>query len=218
MPDRRISASGSTSDGDALSRLLRNGRLNALIAWVLVGVLTLVFIESVIDTDWLWVLFVAVTGAIVLFVPIIYREWRMMLPWELLLLALLPIVTRAVLGGELGTFAYYLSIAALALFLIVQLDMFTPLRLTHWFAVVVVVMTTMAAAAVWAIVRWNMDIYLGTTFLLDPGMDQVEANTQLMVEFAWVTAAGLVAGVLFDAYFRRRGRRLRRLLGRVVRR
>jgi len=33
-----------------------------------------------------------------------------------------------------------------------------------------------------------------------------------------VTLAGLVAGVLFDAYFRGRGRQLRRRLGRVVRR
>ena len=218
MPDRRTNRAESSSDRDALSDLFRSGRMNAMIAWALVGALVLVLFESLLDADWVWVLFVGVTGTIVVFVSLTYRDWRMMLPWELLFLALLPIVTRAVLGGELGTFAYYLSVAALALLIIVQLDMFTPLKLTHWFAVVIVVMTTMAAAAVWAIVRWNMDVYLGTTFLLEPGVSQVDANTQLMVEFAWVTAAGLAAGVLFDAYFRRRGRRLRRLLGRVARR
>ena len=34
----------------------------------------------------------------------------------------------------------------------------------------------------------------------------------------WITQAGLFAGVLFEAYFRRRGRQLRRRIGRVVRR
>lgn len=218
MADRGSGSTESSTEVDALAHLFRNGRVNALIAWALVGALMLVLIESVLDADWIWVMFVGITGLIVLFVPITYREWRMMLPWELLFLALLPIVTRAVLGEELGTFAYYLSIAALSLLIIVQLDMFTPLKLTHWFAVGIVVMTTMAAAAVWSIVRWNMDVFLGTTFLLEPGVSQAEANAQLMIDFAWVTAAGLAAGVLFDAYFRRRGRRLRRLLGRVVRR
>ena len=44
------------------------------------------------------------------------------------------------------------------------------------------------------------------------------ANAALMVEFVWVALAGLAAGVLFDAYFKRRGRRLGRHLQRVVRR
>jgi hypothetical protein len=38
-----------------------------------------------------------------------------------------------------------------------------------------------------------------------------------MSEFLWVTAAGLVAGVLFDAYFKRRGSRLRRRIREVLR-
>lgn len=48
-----------------------------------------------------------------------------MLPWELLVLALLPILVRALFGGTVGTFATYLSLAALALLVIVQLHMFT---------------------------------------------------------------------------------------------
>lgn len=202
--------------GDVLERLFRNGRVNSILSWLLVSVLLAVFVESVLDFDLLWIVFVAATGAVVLVPPVTHREWRIMLPWELLVLALLPILVRAVVGGELGTFAYYLSIAALALLITVELHMFTELRVTHWFAVVFVVMTTMASAAVWAIVRWSMDRHLGTEFLLEPGMSQDAANAALMVEWMWVTLAGLVAGVLFDTYFRRRGRFLGRRVREVV--
>jgi len=203
---------------DQLAKLFKNGRTNAIISWLLVGVLGLVFVESLFDFDRLWMLFVAVTTVIVLVPPVAHREWRMMLPWELLTLALLPILVRALAGGEIGIFGYYLSVAALALLVTVELHMFTELRLTSWFAVLFVVLTTLASVAAWSVVRWNFDQRLGTEFLIQPGVSQDAANAALMVEFIWVTLAGLVAGVLFDAYFRGRGRQLRRRLGRVVRR
>lgn len=207
--DTTESTTGSVDREDVLERLFRDGRTNATISWVLVGGLVLVFFESVLDFDLLWIVFTAATGVIVLIPVAAYRNWRVMLPWELLVLALLPILVRGVFGGELGTFAYYLSIAGLALIVTVELHMFTSLQVTHWFAVAFVVMTTMAAAAASAIVRWNLDRHLGTSFL--------STNEALMVEFAWVTLAGFAAGILFDSYFKRRGRRLRRALLRGVR-
>jgi hypothetical protein len=201
---------------DLLGTLFRSGRGNALLSWPLVGVLGLVFVESLLEVDRLWIPFVAVTGLIVLVPTIAYRDWRVMLPWEVLTLALLPILVRGLVGGNPGAFAYYLSIAGLALVVTVELHMFTRVRMTHWFAVVFVVMTTLASAAVWAVVRWGSDRVAGTEFLSDPTMTQSEANAVLMTEFLWVTAAGVVAGVLFDAYFKRRGRRLGRRLRLVI--
>lgn len=225
--DESRSGSGSTDepakeapDGPShvIDRLFRNGRTNAILSWLLVGVLFLVFVESLLDFDILWVTFVAATAMIVLLPPLAYREWRVMLPWELLVLALLPILVRAVFGGELGTFAYYLSIAALALLITVELHTFTSLRVTHWFAVAFVVMTTLASVAVWSIVRWTLDWRLGTSFLAGDELGQDAANAALMVEFGYVTLAGLAAGILFDAYFRRRDRRLARAIRRAVQR
>lgn len=201
---------------DVLARLFRSGRYNAFVSWALVVVLAGVFLESVLDADWLWTLFVACAGVLVLAPPVARRDWRMMLPWELLVVALLPILVRALFGGEIGTFGYYLSVAGLALILTVELHMMTELRLTHWFAVFFVTLTTLASVAAWSIVRWNADRLFGTTFLIEPGQSQDAANAALMVEFGYVTLAGLAAGVLFDAYFKRRGRRLRRHLRRVV--
>jgi hypothetical protein len=195
---------------DALEVLFRDSHTNAILAWVLVGLLVTVFVESALDVDYGWILFVGVVSLIVLVPPAAYRDWRVMLPWELLVLALLPIIVRALFGGRVGTFATYLSLAALALLVIVELHMFTSLTVTHWFAVALVVLTTLAAVAAWTIFRWNADRLLGTAFLDD--------NEALMIEWAYVTLAGLVAGVLFDGYFRRRDRQLWRLIRRTVNR
>lgn len=195
---------------DVIERLFRDSRTNAIIAWLLVGVLSSVFVESLVGFDIQWLVFVGFVGFVVLLPPIAFREWRVMLPWELLVLALFPILVRALFGGTLGTFATYLSIAGLALIVIVELHMFTTLRVTPWFAVALVTMTTLAAVAAWTIFRWNADNILGTTYLVD--------NETLMVEWIYVTLAGLVAGVLFETYFSRRDRILWRRLRRVIRR
>lgn len=203
---------------DLLASLFRSGRLNAILAWPLVAILGLVLLESLVDFDRLWILFVTVTGLIVLVPPVAYRDARVMLPWEVLLLGLSPILVRGISGGEIGTFATYLSIAGLALVVTIELHMFTSVRMTHWFAVVFVVMTTLASAATWAIVRWISDQLLETDFLPTTSMSPAEANAQLMTEFLWVTVAGIAAGLLFDAYFKRRGRRLGSSLRWVIRR
>lgn len=202
--------SGDTEWEEVLLALFRDSRTNAILAWLLVGVLAAVFVESLADRDLLWVVFVATVAVIVLLPPLSFREWRVMLPWELLVLALLPILVRGLFGGSLGTFAVYLSVAGLALIVVVELHMFSSLRLTHWFAIVLVVLTTTASVAGWTIVRWNLDRLLGTSYLT--------TNEALMIEWVWVILAGLVAGILFDSYFRRRDRVLRRAIRRGIRR
>ncbi|MFC6888096.1 hypothetical protein [Halorubrum trueperi] len=199
-----------TAIEDRLARLFRSGRTNALVAWAMVAVLVGVFIESLIAFDLLPLLLVVAMSAVVVAPAVSARDPRVMLPWEVLGLALLPVLVRALFGGELGVFATYLAIAALALVITVELHMFTTLRVTPWFAVVFVVMTTMATAAAWTIVRWNADRLLGTTYLT--------TNDALMIEWIYVTLAGVAGGVLFESYFRRRGLRLRRAIRRVVRR
>lgn len=199
-PDRAGDSDGGTDLDDRLQRLFRDGRTNAVLAWLLVAVLAVVFAESALDVDLRWILFVGFVGAVVLAPPLASRDWRVMLPSELLVLALLPVLARGLVGGTVGTFATYLALAALALLVIVELHMFTSLEVTHWFAVLLVVLATMAAVAAWTVFRWNADLYLGTGFLSD--------NEALMREWLYVTLAGFVAGLLFDGYFRRSDRLL----------
>jgi len=84
---------------------------------------------------------------------------------------------------------------AVALILAVQLHAFTPVKMTYGFAVLFVVVTTIATAGVWAVVRWIADIQLGTGFLA--------TEEELMWEFVYSTAAGLLAGGIFRVYFGR---------------
>ena len=193
---------------DVLTQLIASSRTNAIFAWLLVPVLVSVFVESLLDLDAGWIVFVGVSGLIVLVPPISARDWRVMVPWELLVIALLPILVRGLVGGTVGTFPTYLALAALALIVTVQLQQFTDLRVTPWFAITLVVLTTLAAVAAWTVFRWNADRYLGTAYLVD--------NESLMLEWVSVALAGLAAGLLFESYFRRRGQVLWRVIKWVI--
>ena len=130
----------------------------------------------------------------------------------MLALAVLPLAGRAFTTVPVtGRFVTYLAVAALALVITVELHVFTPVEMTPGFAVLFVVVATMATAGVWAVVRWVVDVTLGTTFLLDPALSPDAVETRLMWEFVYSTLAGVVGGVVFEAYFRRRGLGRKRL-------
>ena len=216
MSDDRETSAGANESGaegadggrGVVRRLFRSGRTNALLAWVVVVVIAATFAESALDFDRQWMAFVAGVGAIVLFPPAAYREWRVMLPWELLVVVTVPVIGRALHSGAVGAFASYVAVAGLALIVTVELHTFTELEVTHWFAVALVVQTTMASAAAWTVLRWNMDRAFGTSYL--------STNEALMTEWLWVTAAGFAAGLLFDLYFTRRDRELWAAVGEVI--
>ena len=180
-----------------LDALVEDKRVNAGLAWLLVGFLLVVVAGSLLQDDLLWTLFAGAVAALALVPPITYRNTEAMLPWEVLVLAtLIPI-----LGRELATLALttrvatYLSVAALALIVAVELHVFTPVRMTHWFAVLFVVVATIATAGVWAVVQWLSDVYLQTEFL--------GSEYQLMWDFVYATVVGVFAGIIFEWYFRR---------------
>jgi len=193
--------------------LMENTVLNAALGWVFVLFLALIGLESVLDRDWVWVLVAFSVVGLSVLPPLFFRRPAVMLPWELLALVTLPLLGRGIFGGLVADTAGYLGVAAVALVLAVDLDVFTPVRMTTWFAVVFVVLTTMAAAGVWAVLRWVSDITLGTTLVypesppVPPAVESV-ALEALMWDFVAATLGGVLAGLLFALYFRRiaRGR------------
>jgi hypothetical protein len=195
-----------------LGDLLTDTRTNGVLAWAFVGVFVLVAVESVLTVDLLWAGFALLVALVVVFPPLAAREPGRMPPWELVVLAGLPVVGRAIATLRVtNTVATYLSIAALALLVAVSVHLYTPVEMSVGFAVVFVVVATLAAAGLWALVRWGSDLYLGTTLLLDPGPDGVltdadleRSEEALMWEFVGSGVAGLVAGVVFEEYVHRR--------------
>ncbi|PSQ18640.1 hypothetical protein BRD00_04975 [Halobacteriales archaeon QS_8_69_26] len=185
----------STPTGE-LPRLFRDRRLNAALGWAFVAFMVLVGAGELLVGDLLSAGFTFTVVVLAVMPPVQRRNLTVMLPWEVIGIASLPTVVRALatwpVAAELGT---YLAVAALALMVAVELHAFTSVKMTYAFAVLFVVVTTMATAGVWAVVRWLADIQLGTGFL--------ESEEELMWEFVYSTAAGVLAGGVFRAYFGR---------------
>ncbi len=186
--------------------LLADQRANALVGWGLLTVLGFAAAESAVAGDIQWALFVGGVLAVCLIVPVAFRDPTVMLPWEVIALAALPTFGRAVATfGPIREFTLYLSVAALALVVAVELDLFTTVRMTVGFAISFVVLATLATAGLWALLRWTLDITLGTNTLLEAGVSDDTIHDELMIEFLYSALAGFVAGVVFEGYFRRRG-------------
>lgn len=185
-------------------------RRNAIAAWAVLGFLAVAAVAELLTGELLWAGFIAAVLALALVPAATFRDRRAMLPWELLALAGLPAVGRTLVAGQTvggltltGRVTTYLAVAAVALVVAVELDLFTSVRMNDRFAVLFVVITTTAAAGIWAIAQWLSDIYLGTAFLLGRG-DLRAVEEALMWDFVAATIAGVLSGVLFEFYFRRR--------------
>ncbi|MFT4930792.1 MAG: hypothetical protein ACI91T_000665 [Natronomonas sp.] len=190
--------------GADLGVLFSDGRYNAALGWLFAVALLGVAGREVIAGETLWATFVGGVAILVVLPMIAYRNPLVMPPWEVIGLAALPVIGRAIASFQLTSdLATYLSVAAIALLVAVELHAFTSVRMTIGFAVLFVVVTTMATAGVWAVVRWLSDLWLGTGFIGD--------ETELMWEFVNSTAAGVVGGGVFEFYFRRRAKPDRRL-------
>ena len=185
--------------------LLGDQRTNAVIAWLVVALILAAVAGSVVEGDLLWGVFTGALAAVTLLPALSYRDLDAMLPWEIVLLAALPVVGRLFATVPVtGNLATYLSVAAIALIVAVELQLFTPVKMTARFAVVFVGVATMATAGVWAVVRWSADRLLGTAFILDPALSEHAIEEALMWEFVASTLAGIGAGVLFALYISRK--------------
>ncbi len=190
-----------------VEELLADRRTNALVGWLFVVVLGLVTVESFVGDDIQWGIFVAGMLALCLLVPAAFRDLSVMLPWEVIALATLPVVGRAFATFDPASeFLVYVSVAALALVVAVELNLFSTVRMTVGFAITFVIFATLATAGVWALVRWTLDLTLGTDTLLVSGATDETIHDELMLEFVYSALAGVGAGVVFEGYFRRRRR------------
>jgi hypothetical protein len=121
-----------------------------------------------------------------------YRTYTATLPWEVLAVTLAVLGWLAFAPGQV--LAQYLTFAVVALLIAFEIHLFTPVRMSHRFAVLFVTISTTAMAGIWSIARWLVDIAIGTT--ATPG------HEALMWEFVAATVVGAVAGVAFDLYVR----------------
>ncbi len=175
---------------------IKDTRINAAIAWLLVGLLVTVAITAFLEFLLVRMALAAVAAFVAIAPALVRRTWTHTVPWPLLLLCSLPLAAGAVGPGFVTDFVTGLSIAALGMLLVVALQLTSSVRMTPNFAVFFVVLATMATAGFWAVGSAASARYLDTAF--------VETNDDLMMLFTAATLAGVVAGGLFRLYFRRR--------------
>jgi hypothetical protein len=177
-------------DMGALKSLAGDG---GRLSWVLVGVLALAILENLADGRLIWTAFLGITLVVLVLPAVVLRDSSAMLPPAVTAMAVLPGVTRA-LGPEWITeYATYVGVAAVALAVVVELALFTEAELSPWFADAMVVLTTMAAIGVWAILQFYSDQFLGTELL--------GSADAVMWEFIRATGAGIAAAIVFELYF-----------------
>lgn len=179
-----------------LRALADSRRANAVTAWLATAVLVLATGWLAATGQLLWPIFGLLTVGIVVVPPVLTRDRWTTMPGELVALVALPVVLRAA-GASVGV-TPFAAVATLALLVVVALDAFTSLDMTPRFAVAFVVVTTMAFAGTWAVGEFATDALLGTRF--------VEGQREMNLDLLTATVVGLLAGVLFVAYFREAGR------------
>jgi hypothetical protein len=91
--------------------------------------------------------------------------------------------------------AGYIAVVTLALVAVIELDRFTRVDMSRRFTVAFAVMTTMALQAVWTVVQFASDRWLGSEYL--------GSQTELQIDIVAVTVVALVIGGFFVWYFDR---------------
>ena len=179
---------------------LKETKLNAVISWVLTGMLAVTIANGLVNSRF-DIVMLAGTAAIVSVVPpLVSSNWRRTVPWPLLLVATFPLVFGAS-GSFFGLVIVGIGIAALALLVAVVLQMTTTVRMTPNFAIGFVMICTLGTAGLWAVLSATSARFLGSGF--------VETNDQLMSVFSAALVASIVSGLIFRWYF---GRQLDRNL------
>ncbi|WP_340681209.1 hypothetical protein [Natrinema caseinilyticum] len=195
------------SDGDSghFGGFVSDGPAKARASWAVTVFLGAAAIGGVFAGAILTAIHVGVVLVLALLPALAYRDLRATLPWPVLGLASLPVFSAVIeqpwLNSNLVT---YVAVATVVLVIAVELNLFTAVTMSPRFAVVFVVVTTMATAGLWALGRWFAGLYLGTELLFEPGHTDAEIETALMWEFLHAVVAGVVAGIVFEWGFRAR--------------
>ncbi|MFC7099018.1 hypothetical protein [Halobaculum marinum] len=174
---------------------VRDERVNAAVSWVVTAVIAAIAVLAFF-AGLLAILTIASVAAFVAVVPpLVAQRWTRTVSWPLLVIAAIPLAVGTGQPGFFGEVVIGVSVATLALLVVVALQLVTSVRMTPGFAIAFVVVATLATAGFWAVGSAASNVLFGTRF--------VQTNDELMYVFTAAAIAGVVAGLLFRWYFRR---------------
>jgi len=174
-------------------RALLHGRSrNAATAWLATVVMVLAAGALLATADWLWAAFALLVVGVVIVPPFVTHDVETPLPGELVAVVAIPVAARSL--GLFPEITPFVTMAGLALLLLLVLDEFTSLEMAPRFAVLFVVVVTMAFAGAWVMAQFAADALVGTEY--------VEGQRDLNLALLTATVVSLVAGIVCEAYFR----------------
>lgn len=104
----------------------RDTKVNMYLSWTLILPVLAVFVESILTFDVVWIGFSGLILSILVLPAAVHRDFRVMVPWELVLIGSIPVLVRtlniSILANQVAT---YTAMAALALIIAVELNVFT---------------------------------------------------------------------------------------------
>ncbi|ELZ30490.1 hypothetical protein C475_00060 [Halosimplex carlsbadense 2-9-1] len=155
-----------------------------------VGALGAVAVASALAGDLPWSLLALALAAPVAAPAVADRDPTATVPWPLAVVSVATVAGPWV--GVPAEIAGYLAVAAFATTAVVDLVAFTSVGLSRRFAAAFVALTTMAAQAVWTVVQFYADRWLGTGYL--------GSKAELQWDLVAATAVAVAAGVAFLWY------------------
>jgi hypothetical protein len=164
--------------------------------------LTLLGIGNFIYGRFMWTILIAFVIGIIIIPAIRMRKLSVMPSWYFIFLAILPIIGSSTAWYFFSTsIPFYISVATISLLVAAEINWFTSVKMTYKFAILLVIVTTLAISGLWHLVEWLLDIYFGTSYLLG-GISPDAINDAVMYQFIYATIAGVAAGALFGWHFR----------------
>jgi hypothetical protein len=182
-----------SSEAPSISSVIHSQRTNALFGWVLTAVVAVAAAGDLFSGSVAWGGFWFVFVVAMALPAAASRDWTMIVPWLLPFGAVVAVGLQSV--DRFPEVAGYVAVATLALVAVIELDRFTRVDMSRRFTVAFAVMTTMAVQAVWTVVQFVSDWWLGSEFL--------ESQTELQRDIVAVTVIALVIGGFFIWYFDR---------------
>jgi hypothetical protein len=186
------------------------------VSWIAGMLLFYSTVYSLLTFDVLWVFF-GITALSLYVLPIItMRDPFRALPWEMTLLLAAPIILHISAGSQalnenlswwddFTSLAFAFSISTLGFLLTVELQMYSAVRMNRAFAVLFVVVFTLAVSGFWQIGEFVGDRVYGTHYQ--------GSNWSVMMTLAWSLVGGIVMGFFYDLYLRTMSEKRRTTLG-----
>lgn len=183
------------SEYEPVYEFVRDSRINSIVSYVIVVFLVASTFHHLFLGQFAWFALSFIVLALLVLPPICYRDTEKIIPWEISLLSTLPLFLHALHSSPPGNIINYIAVSAASLIIVVELHMFSDMKMTDWFIVLFVATSTIALAGFWAIIRWILGPY--TSFPLP-------SHPALMNEFMSAMLAGILFGLLYKFYLRQK--------------